>query len=394
MRTLAVLGGSGPFTASFIDALAATPELGLTQLHLAGRHAARREAMVAYARHRLPGCAVLGTASPEQAVDGAHAVVVQIRFGGMEGRAEAERAAAAMGCPADETLGPAGLHMALQLVEPTRALARLLAERASQAWILNLINPLSVSCHLLAAAHPRVIGVCELPHTTAQWAGDILGEPLDSWCCTGLNHRSFLHGLDQRGADALPGLVAALEARASDAPGGVPVAWLRELEALPTKYFARLRRPEPPGPSRAEALLALSDRVAAELMRDPERAPPSLSLRVTDWYAEGVVPLLRALWVRPAARIVNVPDASGLVEERLAVVSPTEIRPLGRPPLSPAAAAWVERVRAHERGVLACLDDRAAIGEALALDPLVQAAGALSRISAFRPPESPSPADR
>lgn len=394
MRTLAILGGSGPFTASLIDALVEVPELWLTQLRLAGRHAARRDAMVAYARHRLPDCAVLGAASMEQAVDGADVIVVQVRFGGMEGRAEAERAAAAMGCPADETLGPAGLHMALQLVEPTRALARLLAERAPQAWILNLINPLSVSCHLLAAEHPRVIGVCELPHTTAQWAETVLGERLDSWHCTGLNHRSFLHGLDQRGADALPALVAALEARGLDAPGGVPVAWLRELDALPTKYFARLRRPEPPGPSRAEALQALSDRVAAELMRDPGRPPPSLAQRVTDWYAEGVVPLLRALWVRPAARIVNIPDASGLVEERVAAVSRAEIRPRPVPPLSPAAAAWVERLRAHERCILACLDDRARIGEALALDPLVQAAGALSRISAFRPPESPSPADR
>lgn len=394
MRTLAILGGSGPFTASFIDALSDAPELALSRLTLSGRHAARLDAMVAYARHRLPGCAISGAASMERAVDGADAVAVQIRFGGLEGRAEAERAAAAMGCPADETLGPAGLHMALQLAAPTRALAESLAKRAPQAWILNLINPLSVSTSLLAAVHPRVIGVCELPHTTARWAEKTLGAPLDSWHCTGLNHRSFLHGLSQGGGDALAALVAALEARGVGAPGGVPAAWLRELDALPTKYFARLRRPEPPGPSRAAALSALSDRVTAELLLDPRRTPPSMALRVTDWYADGVLPLLRALWARPAARIVNILDEFGLVEERLAEVSGEGIRPLPRPELSPAAAAWIARVRAHERRILASLDDPAAIVDALTLDPLVQAAGAVPRVAAFRPPQPPSPTAR
>ncbi|HET6763333.1 MAG TPA: hypothetical protein VFH27_06665, partial [Longimicrobiaceae bacterium] len=89
MERVAVLGGSTPFAAGLVDALA--QEAGLPPCHLVlhGRDAQGLEAVAAYARAWLGplGWRVEGAQTVEGAVDGAAVVIQQIRFGGMEGRA-------------------------------------------------------------------------------------------------------------------------------------------------------------------------------------------------------------------------------------------------------------------------------------------------------------------
>lgn len=372
MKRLVVLGGSSVWTAALIEALRPLPPMALV---LMGRDPERLAALVRLAGARLPGWTARASRDRDAALVGADAVLLQIRWGGLAARAEDEAAARALGVPADETLGPAAWSSLRRSAVHLRKLGAAVRRIAPQAWLLNLVNPLGPSTALLHEAHPRTVGVCELPHTTQARAAALLGrEPAGlDWEVVGSNHRSFLL-LDSADLHALESALGP-DGRVA----GVSARWIRELGALPTKYHRLVRDPGRPGPSRAAELQGIAARVEAELLADPERMPPSLCLRVTDWYEEGVVPMLRALLHRSDRRVVNVPGPGGLVRECLAEVSPAGITPVPcQRPVPPAVRRWMDRFEAHERAVLGALEQ----GDATrchAVDPLLHAVRAAER---------------
>src|SRR5262245_19997625 len=97
---LVVLGGSSPFTAALIDALA-DPRAGIPSfdLILTGRNRVHLDRVTAYARGALAprGWAVGAATDVSRALEGARIVVHQIRYGGMEGRSEDEALASRLG---------------------------------------------------------------------------------------------------------------------------------------------------------------------------------------------------------------------------------------------------------------------------------------------------------
>ena len=115
MRRLVVIGGSSIWSASLIAALAALPPLALV---LVGRDRARLAALAELARALLPAGSAEIAADPEQALPGADLVLLQVRWGGLEARAQDEEAARSLGCPADETLGPAACRMLQRSTTP------------------------------------------------------------------------------------------------------------------------------------------------------------------------------------------------------------------------------------------------------------------------------------
>src|SRR5271163_542825 len=146
MTKLAILGGSSPFTAAFIDALAqAGYRLPPCALWLHGRNGQNLESISRYSAACLEplGWSVNSTTLLREALEGAYIVIHQIRYGGLDGRAEDERIAAEYGAAADETLGPGALHSILRTVSELRSVSREIALSAPEAWVLNLTNPLS-----------------------------------------------------------------------------------------------------------------------------------------------------------------------------------------------------------------------------------------------------------
>src|SRR5579871_1551367 len=88
-------------------------------------------------------------------------VISSIRVGDMAARARDERAALECGFVGQETTGPAGFAMALRTVPVAVDYARLVAQLAPQAWIINFTNPAglitqAISTHAAASA----IGIC------------------------------------------------------------------------------------------------------------------------------------------------------------------------------------------------------------------------------------------
>jgi 6-phospho-beta-glucosidase len=209
---------------------------------------------------------------------------------------------------------------------------------------------------------------------TLREACQALAVPLDrlEWDYCGLNHRGFLHRLSVEGQDLLPRVAAAADQRPI---GGVRGATIRELAALPLKYFRFYSGEAGGGGGRAEALRDLRRRLSAELDGAPGGPAPALGERNMDWYPHAVVPFLSAVLTDSGAILtVNAYDeAAGLVAERRVRVRADRIEALGTSPPPPAVAAWLDRAMAQERAAARAVATREVtwIRRALDLDPLV-----------------------
>jgi 6-phospho-beta-glucosidase len=296
----------------------------------------------------------------------------------------------------DETLGPSALRRILRSAQELRTLGRRIAREAPNAFVLNLTNPLSLSTALLAEVGvENCIGICELPQTTARAAATALGAAVDSpleFTSIGLNHRGFIVSLKVNGADLLPNVIEdddRLRASGAEAPFlGFSRALIRELRAIPTKYFSLIESPKMRPPPRAARVADIGRLVLSDLESDRTSYPQSLSLRVTDWYEEAVVPLLEALGDEsPRKLCVNVTDGSDLVREGVADVNNTGAHLCKAPTASAAVEGWVSRYETHERALIALLQDpnRTTLASALDLDPLVPAERRADTLQALVP---------
>ncbi|HEU4561559.1 MAG TPA: hypothetical protein VFS20_27285 [Longimicrobium sp.] len=384
---LVVLGGSSPFTAALVDAIAAAPGLPPHSLVLHGRDPRGLDLVRAYAAHHLRplGWTAGAETRLDAALDGAGVVLHQVRYGGMAARARDEAFCAAHGCPADETLGPAALLSALRALPGLEAVSREIGSAAPDAWVLNLTNPLSAVTALMSEAGiRRCIGVCELPEATLAGAAAVLDvAPAElEWRYAGLNHRGFLYDLRHRGGDVLDALVARLGSRTL---GGIPAAVIARLRAVPLKYFSLVMEGGAPPRPRARFLSTLRERIQGELARSVTVSPPpSLRERRMDWYAGAVVPMLAAIHAdTPTLRVGSIRAPDGLAREEKTWVSREGITPVPAPRPPPEAGEWIACFERHERALLDALGDPSpgGIHRALAADPVLPA-GAAERVSA------------
>jgi 6-phospho-beta-glucosidase len=337
-----------------------------------------------------------------EALSGARYVVHQIRYGGLEGRAEDELLASGFGAAVDETLGPGALNSALRMAPQLRVVARAIVSVAPDAWVLNLTNPLSVATSILAEEGVRrCIGLCELPASTAGLVATLLGLPpsrLD-WSYRGLNHRGFIVGLESDGQDQWPHL---LERLGEGSLGDIPAATIVMLGAVPTKYFALVQRARRPAPGRAEYVRELRDRIVRELQSAPHLLPPSLRMRRLPWYVESVVPALASLRSSRNNRlVVNLPGEDDITREMHATLSAAGVTGEAPPVVSKPVQDYLERFELHERRVLEAVANPSyeTVAFALAADPTLEP-GADSTLAdglwanyISHPADFPSPAE-
>jgi len=372
---IAILGGSSPFTAGLVDALADPAQrVPAAELVLQGRSREALELLTAFARNRLEprGWQVSHETNLETAIDGSAVIVHQIRYGGLSGRGDDEHLAAEFGVLADETLGPAGLQAALRSADELRTLANQMERIAPNAWVLNLTNPLSVATALLAErVGAKCLGLCELPWFTVYEACQLLGVPLEevTWNYAGLNHRGFVYGLQHQGTD----LIAKLAALPSDQMvGKIPPATVGEVGALPLKYFRLMLGEEVLHVGRAGALEDLRQEILGELAADLTRTPPSLAKRYMAWYPMSLVPVLSSILNDDGGcHVVNVSDGA-IVRELPVTIRSAGWTPIEQSAPPPRAAEWIERFAAHELASMNAVHDPRpeTIAAALRLDPL------------------------
>jgi 6-phospho-beta-glucosidase len=407
--TLSVLGGSSPATPVLIAALRRAQQagrLGEIELRLHGRNLARLQRICEFASQTLqrdeaasardgtPALAVAASGDLGETLSGATHVLCMVRPGGMSGRAEDELLARRAGAVADEGLGVGGLRCYLRGREVIEQLARACARHAPRAQLLQMSSPLGLNVALSRRVHgDRVVGICELPRTTAQRLAELLGSSarlrFASHSHAGLNHQSWLYAFrDDRGRDITAQILAALP---TDTGLGVDTQRIRELGAVPVHYLRLYVHPRRVWTEqqrtgvRGSVLGAWSERVEHALCApggpDTPRVTELLAGRRMDWFDEGVVPLLEALLdPRDSSFTLNVPAAGAMpdapadaIVEIGCRVSSGSIQPEPVPPLPPGPAALTRTLLNFERAAFALPPAPTAreLADVLAAHPLV-----------------------
>jgi 6-phospho-beta-glucosidase len=392
---VAVAGGGSTYTPELVSGFAARQDaLTVDELVLLDPDRDRLEVVGAFAARILaaaswPGTLTL-TGDRAAALDGADAVLVQLRVGGQQARLHDETVPLACGCLGQETTGAGGLGKALRTVPVVLDLADEVRRRAApDAWIVDFTNPVGIVTRALRDAGHRALGLCNVAIGLQRMiAGLLRVEPqrvvVDQ---VGLNHLTWIRRVLLDGADVLPGL---LDEQASALADHVelPVELLRELGAVPSYYLRyfyahdAVVAEQRDGTPRAAQVQSIEDELL-RLYRDPALVakPALLEQRGGAYYSEAAVALLTSLVTGDGAvHEVDLPNAGllpGLADDDVvevpAAVDRSGPHPLPQPPLTPELLGLVQHVAGYERLALAAAlsGDPADVRKALLAHPLV-----------------------
>jgi 6-phospho-beta-glucosidase len=242
---LAVVGGGSTYTPELVDGVARlADDVKVTELVLVDPDQARLDVVGPVSarimrRYGHPA-RLRWTASLDDGLDGAGAVLLQLRVGGQAARQRDETWPLECGCIGQETTGAGGLAKALRTVPVVLDIAERARQRSSaDAWIIDFTNPVGIVTRALLDAGHRAIGLCNVAIGFQRQFAQLLGVPpgrvaLDH---VGLNHLTWERAAFVDGTDALPGLIAS---HGEEIAGhtGLPASVMNDLGAVPSYYLS------------------------------------------------------------------------------------------------------------------------------------------------------------
>jgi 6-phospho-beta-glucosidase len=403
---IAVVGGGSTYTPELVDGFGRLREvLPVDELVLVDPAADRLELVGGLGRRilsRLDHPATLTTTGDlDEAVDGADAVLLQLRVGGQAARAQDETWPLECGCVGQETTGAGGLAKALRTVPVVLDIADRVRKANPDAWIVDFTNPVGIVTRALLTAGHRAVGLCNVAIGFQRRFAERLGVApeqvqLDH---VGLNHLTWERRVLVDGVDRLPELIERDGAEIA-ADLGLPAWLLTELGVVPSYYLRyfyahdEVVREQRSAPSRAEKVAEIEAQLL-ELYADErlDTKPELLAQRGGAFYSEAAVALCASLLGTGAAdpvQVVNVrndgtfpflPDDA--VVEVPARVDHAGAVPLPAEPLAPLYAGLVSAVTAYEHLALdaALRGGRDRVFEALLAHPLVGQVDAATRLT-------------
>ncbi|MET9500798.1 6-phospho-beta-glucosidase [Streptomyces sp. NPDC006622] len=370
---LTVVGGGSTYTPELIDGFARLRDtLPIEELVLVDP-AADRLALVGglarriFARQGHPG-RIVTTADLDAGVDGADAVLLQLRVGGQAARRQDETWPLECGCVGQETTGAGGLAKALRTVPVVLDIADRVRRANPQAWIIDFTNPVGIVTRALLQAGHKAVGLCNVAIGFQRRFAALLGTSpseihLDH---VGLNHLTWETGVrlgGPEGADVLPALLADHgDAIAADLH--LPRPLLNRLGVVPSYYLRyyyahdEVVRELRTKPSRAAEVAAM-ERELLEMYGDPalDEKPALLAKRGGAYYSEAAVDLAAALLTGSGSpyQVVNTHNNGTLpflpddaVIEVQAAVGPEGPSPLPVTAVDPLYAGLTANVTAYE----------------------------------------------
>ncbi|MET8162844.1 6-phospho-beta-glucosidase [Streptomyces sp. NPDC005329] len=370
---LTVVGGGSTYTPELIDGFARLRDtLPVEELVLVDPAADRLElvgglARRIFARQEHPG-RIVTTSDLDAAVEGADAVLLQLRVGGQAAREQDETWPLECGCVGQETTGAGGLAKALRTVPVVLDIAERVRRTNPHAWIIDFTNPVGIVTRALLQAGHKAVGLCNVAIGLQRKFAALLDvTPADIHLDhVGLNHLTWETGVrlgGPEGEDVLPGLLAA-HADTIAADLRLPRALLDRLGTIPSYYLRyyyahdEVVRELRTKPSRA-AEVASMERQLLSLYADPalNEKPELLAKRGGAYYSEAAVDLAAALLTGSGSpyQVVNtlnhgtlpfLPDDA--VIEVQAAVGPKGPSPLPVPPLDPLHGGLMANVTAYE----------------------------------------------
>ncbi|MEU7394405.1 MULTISPECIES: 6-phospho-beta-glucosidase [Streptomyces] len=367
---LTVVGGGSTYTPELIDGFARLRDvLPVTELVLTDPATDRLDLIGplsrrVFARLGHPG-RITTTTDLDAAVDGADAVLLQLRVGGQAARLQDETWPLACGCVGQETTGAGGLAKALRTVPVVLDIADRVRRANPDAWIIDFTNPVGIVTRALLREGHKALGLCNVAiGLQRKFAALLEVDPsevrLDH---VGLNHLTWETAVHVDGEDVLPRLLAAHgDSIAADLR--LPLPLLTTLGVIPSYYLRyfyahdEVVREMRTKPSRA-AEVARMEKELLTLYADPalDEKPALLAERGGAYYSEAAVDLAAALLRDAGSRhqVVNtlnngtlpfLPD-DAVIEVPAAVTTKGAV-PLPVAPVNPLFAGLMANVTAYE----------------------------------------------
>ncbi|MGC5239798.1 6-phospho-beta-glucosidase [Streptomyces albogriseolus] len=367
---LTVVGGGSTYTPELIDGFARLRDaLPVTELVLTDPATDRLDLIGplsrrVFARLGHPG-RITTTTDLDAAVDGADAVLLQLRVGGQAARLQDETWPLACGCVGQETTGAGGLAKALRTVPVVLDIADRVRRANPDAWIIDFTNPVGIVTRALLREGHKALGLCNVAiGLQRKFAALLEVDPsevrLDH---VGLNHLTWETAVHVDGEDVLPRLLAAHgDSIAADLR--LPLPLLTTLGVIPSYYLRyfyahdEVVREMRTKPSRAAEVARMEKELLA-LYADPalDEKPALLAERGGAYYSEAAVDLAAALLRDAGSRhqVVNtlnngtlpfLPD-DAVIEVPAAVTTKGAV-PLPVAPVNPLFAGLMANVTAYE----------------------------------------------
>ena len=386
---IAVIGGGSTYTPELIEGFAARADvLPVDELVLEDISEERLDIVGGLARRILARTGhparLVTTTLLDDAVDGAAAVLVQLRVGGQQARLTDETLPGQFGLIGQETTGAGGFAKALRTVPVVLDIASVVTKRAAPgAWIVDFTNPVGIVTRALLDDGHRALGLCNVAIGLQRRLASRLGvEPervrLDH---AGLNHLSWVRRVLVDGVDRLPELLA------DPIDVGSPAELMRTLGAIPSYYlryyYSTNEVLREGGARRAEQVMEIEQQLLA-MYADPalDRKPALLDERGGAYYSEAAAALVTSLLTGDGALhyvdLGNSGTITGLPDEAVVEVPATVDRsgahaePVA--PLAPELLGLVQAVTAYEVLTIeaARSGDRSTALRALVAHPLVR----------------------
>ncbi|WP_407553136.1 6-phospho-beta-glucosidase [Streptomyces sp. Pv4-95] len=391
---LAVVGGGSTYTPELIDGFARLRDaLPLTELVLIDPAADRLELIGRLARRIFaaqghPG-RITWTHDLDAGIDGADAVLLQLRIGGQAARDQDETWPLECGCVGQETTGAGGLAKALRTVPVVLDIAERVRRRNPDAWIVDFTNPVGIVTRALLTHGHKAVGLCNVAIGFQRKFAALLGVSPDQVELehVGLNHLTWERAVRVGGENVLPHLLATHgDAVADDLH--MPRTLIDRLGVVPSYYLRyyyqhdEVVRELRSKPSRAAEVAAIEKQLL-DMYADPalDEKPELLGKRGGAYYSEAAVALTSSL-LRDTGdvQVVNalnngtlpfLPDDA--VIEVPATVGATGAAPLPVRPLEPLYAGLIANVTAYEHLALeaALKGSRDRVFNALLSHPLI-----------------------
>jgi 6-phospho-beta-glucosidase len=402
---LTVIGGGSTYTPELVDGVARLAgEVKVSELVLVDPDAGRLSVVGPFAERIMRSyghpARLRWTDSLDDGLDGAGAVLLQLRVGGQAARQRDETWPLECGCIGQETTGAGGLAKALRTIPLVLQIAERARQRAAaDAWIIDFTNPVGMVTRALLDAGHRAIGLCNVAIGFQRNFAALLDvEPARvSLDHVGLNHLTWERAALVDGADMLPGLLAAHGEQIAELTG-MPISVLLKTGTVPSYYLRyyylhdAVVAEEAGRRTRAEEVADLERELLARYA-DPalDRKPELLGQRGGAFYSEAAVALLASL-VSDArdTQVVNVRNAGTLefLPDDAVIEGPARIgsggaEPLRVAPLSPLLRGLVAHMSAYEELAVdaALRGGRSRVELALLAHPLIGQADLASQLA-------------
>jgi 6-phospho-beta-glucosidase len=392
---LAVIGGGSTYTPELADGLARLAP-GVTEVVLVDPDTERLAAVgpVSSRIMRRYGhqASLRWTTDPEDGIDGAAAVLIQLRVGGQATRHRDETwPPQEFCCVGQETTGAGGLAKALRTIPLVLEIAEIARQRALPgAWIIDFTNPVGMVTRALLDAGHRAVGLCNVAIGLERYFASLLDVNAEAVTLdhVGLNHLTWERAAFVDGTDRLPELIAGHGGEIADRVGA-PLSVVEKHGCVPSYYIRYyhfhdevVEDQRKSGGTRALAVAEIEQELL-KMYADPEldTKPELLSKRGGAFYSEAAVALLSSLvGDTKDVQVVNVRNngtfgflADDAVIEVPAVIGASGPVPVATPPLPPMMRGLVAHMSAYEELAVdaALRGGRDRVAAALLAHPLV-----------------------